>query len=287
VQQAEPTTTEQSTTSSLPVPEDAYVQVAAILEEAQSLSYRAMVKAVTKCMLDQGYTYQSVPDPWEGFTGELTAHPWNTPGRERASTRGYLQPRQGDPVVNPDGDTGYGTEAYQHALYGDVVDNWEVPPGVAVPDGFAVGGPVMDGCRPSAQTQIVGDGDPRAAFRIGDYFAQLQNVEVRARIEITQSPDYERMVALWAACMGDHGYQYTDLDQPRRKAWPGQRPEAEEIATATQDAACKSEVGLTQYGDRLFAGMVSEWFAHHPGRFAEITEYMKGVTDRAIAILAS
>ena len=57
--------------------------------------------------------------------------------------------------------------------------------------------------------------------------------------------------------MGDHGYHYTDLDQPRRKAWPGQRPGAEELATATQDASCKTKVGLTQYGDLLIAGMVS------------------------------
>ncbi len=286
-QQAQTTTTEQASTSTLPAPEGAYLQVATILEQAQSVSYRAMVKAVTKCMLDQGYTYQSVPDPWEGFTGELTTQPWNTPTLERASTRGYLQPRQGDPVVNPDGDTGFGTQAYQHALYGDVIDNWEVPPGDTVPDGFAVGGPVMDGCRPSAQTQIVGDGDPRAASRIGDYYAQMQNVEVRASIEITTTPDYQRMVALWAACMGDHSYRFTDLDQPRRTAWAGQRPGAEEIATATQDASCKSEVGFTQYGDQLFAGMVSDWFIQHPGRFAEITEYMNGVTDRANAVLAS
>jgi hypothetical protein len=286
-QQAEPTTTEQATTTTLSAPEDAYLQVATILEQAQGVSYRAMVKAVTECMLDQGYTYQSVPDPWEGFTDELITQPWNTPTLERASTRGYLQPRQGDPVVNPDGDTGFGTEAYQHALYGDVIDNWEVPPGDTVPDGFAIGGPVMDGCRPSAQTQIVGDGDPRSASRIGDYYAQMQNVEVRASIEITAAPEYDRMVALWAACMGDHGYHYTDLDQPRRTAWAGQRPEAEEIATATQDASCKSEVGLTQYGDQLFAGMVSDWFAQHPGRFAEITQYMQGITDRASVVLAS
>jgi hypothetical protein len=221
-QQAEPTTIEQASTTTLPAAEDAYLQVAAILEQAQSVGYRAMVKAVTECMLNQGYTYQSVPDPWEGFTDELITQPWNTPTPERASTRGYLQPRQGDPVVNPDGDTGFGTEAYQHALYGDVIDNWEVSPGDTVPDGFAIGGPVMDGCRPSAQTQIVGDGDPRAASRIGDYYGQMQNVEVRASMEITAAPKYERMVALWAACMGDHGYHYTDLDQPRRTA--GQRP---------------------------------------------------------------
>jgi hypothetical protein len=258
-----------------------------ILEQAQSLSYRAMVKAVTDCMLDQGYTYQSVPDPWEGFTGELTAQPWNTPTLERAGTRGYLQPRQGEPVVNPDGDTGFGTQEYQHAPYGNVIDNWEVPPGDTVPDGFAIAEPVMDGCRPSAVTQIVGDGDSRAASRIGDYFGQMQIVDVRARMEITATPEYQKMVALWATCMGDHGYHFTDLEQPRRKAWIGQRPGAEEIATATQDASCRSEVGLTEYGDRRFEEMVSDWFVDHPGRFTEITDYMKGVTDRATAVLAS
>jgi hypothetical protein len=278
---------EQSTTSNSPTPQDPYGEVVTILQAAQDISYRAMMKAVSKCMLDQGYTYQSVPDPLPGFTVELTSHPWNSPTPEMASTRGYLQPRQGDPVANPDGDTGFGTPAYQHALYGDVVDNWEAPPGVTVPEGFAVGGPVMDGCRPSAQTQIVGNGDPRAAFRIGDYFGQMQIVEIQATIEITATPDYQQKVSEWTACMADHGYHFTDLDQPRRKAWSGQRPDAEELATATQDASCKTDVGFTQLGDQLFDRIVTNWFVEHPGRFTEITDYMKGVTDRSTDILAS
>ena len=287
VPQTQPVATEPSSTSSILAPQDPYGDVATMLQAAQDVSYRAMVNAVTKCMLDQGYTYQSVPDPWDGFTAELTSHPWNSPTQRTASTRGYLQPRQGDPVANPDGDTGFGTQAYQHALYGDVVDNWEAPPGVTAPDGFAVGGPVMDGCRPSAQTQIIGDGDPRAASRIGDYFGQMQIVEVRASMEITATPEYGQMVTMWAACMGDHGYHFTDLDQPRRKVWTGRRPGAEELATATQDASCKSEVGLTQFGDQLFDQTVTEWFVEHPGSYAEITNFVKGVTDRAEAILTS
>jgi hypothetical protein len=105
--------------------------------------------------------------------------------------------------------------------------------------------------------------------------------------EITSTPDYARLVTMWATCMSDHGYQYTDPEQPRRKAWAGRRPGADEIATALQDAACKSDVGLTQFGDHLFNKIVSDWFFQYPGRFAEISDYVQGVTDRANAILSS
>jgi hypothetical protein len=58
-------------------------------------------------------------------------------------------------------------------------------------------------------------------------------------------------------------------------------------AAATADASRKDSTGLTKLGDQLFNQIVIDWFVQHPDRYAEITGFVKGVTDRAIAILAS
>jgi hypothetical protein len=284
---AEPVATEPSTSSTLPLPKDPYREVATMLQAAEDVSYRAMVKAVTECMLDQGYTYQSVPDPVTGMADYLTTHEWNAPTLEVAAARGYLRPGEGIPVENPDGDTGFGTSAYQHALYGNVVDDWELPPGETARPGFAVGGPIMDGCRPTAQIQINGGGNPAIAFRIVDYFDELQTFRNQALTAIAANPDYIAAVAAWATCMIDHGYNYASLDEPRHAAWANPRPGSAEIATATQDASCQSEVGLTELGDRLFNDLISDLFAQQPTEYAAITHDLAAIMDRANAVLAS
>lgn len=267
--------------------QDPYGDVDTMLQAAQDIYYRAMVNAVTDCMLIQGYTYQSVPDPAYNLTDFLTRHPWNSPTSEVAAVRGYLLPGQGVPVDNPDGDSGLGNDAYQHALYGDVIDNWELGPGETVPEGFAVGGPIMDGCRPTAQRAIQGVGDPRAAWRIFDYFYQMQGIESPATHEITSNPDYQLAVTAWSACMKEAGYDYTTLEQPPNDGWSSPRPGPAEVATATADASCKASSGLTNLGDQLFDQITTDWFSQHPTSYAEITDYVKGVTDRSTAILES
>ena len=283
----EPVNSVPAQTSLPPLPADPYGDLETTLQSTEDLYYQAMVKAVTKCMSDQGFEYQSVPDPLRFTDGQIADRPWTSPPQDEINARGYLVPGQDVPVVNPDGDTGFGNADYQHALYGDLVGNWELPPGETVPDGFGVSGPIYNGCRPTIQRQIQGDGNPRYALHIIDYGMQLQFIRIQAASAVKASPDYQTAMTAWSDCMRAGGFNYTDPEQPRRQTWSNPRPSPSEVAAATQDATCKDQSRLTEVGTVLFNQLTSDWFTQHPDTFPEMMEFLNGVINRANAVLAS
>ena len=246
------------------------------LSTARTISFDAIDREVQQCMNQKGF--DDVPTPTFLLSdiqprGDNLV--WRLPTEQQAGLTGYL--RVSAPNLNTVEPPPEGTPEYA-ALYGNIVGTWVYP---EAPDGFGVEGSTYDGCLPTAQTRIIGNGDPKAAFRINDYGLRLQLVLSLARQFVTTSPDFVAAQTAWVQCMNDAGFDVTDLADPAARSWSSPRPSPAEIEMATADAACKASTGLRDLGDRVFNEQVTAWFDSHPDDRQEIIDYVTGVIDRS------
>lgn len=245
------------------------------LSTARTISFAAIDQETQRCMIQKGVDDVATPTFLLSDIQPGDDLVWRFPTEQQTGSSGYL--RNTAPDLNTVGPPPEGTPEYA-ALYGNIVGTWVNPD---APDGFGVEGDIYDGCLPTAQTRIIGDGDPKAAFRINDYNYRLQGVVFPAIRYVTSSPDFEAAQEVWVQCMSDAGFDVSDLADPAARSWSSPRPSAAEIATATADAACKGSTGIRELGDRLFNEQVTAWFDAHPDDRREIIDYVNGVIDRS------
>jgi hypothetical protein len=205
---------------------------------------------------------------------------WAWPNATQALS-GYVRTnRANDLSVSPPQS---GTEE-RSALYGDVVGTWQADPNDLEP-GFALGGSIYDGCLPKALTEIVGGGDPAAAYRINDYEYLIQGVIYPAIQHVHESEDFLAAESAWATCMTDHGQDVNDASDPPGRTWEPPRPSPAEVGMAVADAACKTSTGLSDVGDLLFGNQVSAWLQENPDQPTDIEAYVVAVIERSAAAL--
>ena len=277
-----PSTTEPTPTTSSPaITPDTPLDSATLfalyqqLSNARTVSFDAIDREVQQCMHQKGF--DNVPTPTfllANFHQSGDNLAWRFPTDQQAASTGYQ--RATDTLITV-GEPPDGTPEFA-ALYGNIIGTWVYP---NAPDGFSVEGDIYDGCLPTAQTRIIGNGDPKATFRINDYTYRLQDVLNPAIRYVTKSPDFIAAQAAWVQCMSDGGFDVSDLADPAARSWSSPRPSAAEIATATADAACKGSTGIQDLGDRLFNEQVTAWFDAHPDDRQEIIDYVTGVIDRS------
>lgn len=256
------------------------------LDGARSSSFLAMTKLISECMASKGFDYRAAADPMIGV-GFWDRYVWSFPSSEQAKTSGYTQPGYRDPQATPPEEPSRGSPAYVQALDGNVVGEWEVPPGITVPAGFFVGGPILDGCQPTARTSIVGAGDPKAAYLNDNYFVFLQDVRNTAITEATSRPEFLNAEQRWIACMTQAGYEYSGVVEPLNTPWPNPRPGQREVAVAIADADCKISTELVAVGTEVFDTALEKWFESHPGTAEAIVDFAQGVADRSASVLGT
>ena len=273
----EPTSTIAASTIAPDIPLDsaALFDLYDRLSNARTVSFDAIDREVQECMNQKGFA--DVPTPTfllADFHQSGDNLAWRFPTDQQASSTGYQ--RATDNLITV-GEPPEGTPEFA-ALYGNIVGSWVAPD---APDGFGVGGDIYDGCLPTAQTRIIGNGDPKAAFRINDYTYRLQDVLNPAIRYVTKSPDFIAAQSAWVQCMNEAGFDVADLVDPAASAWTSPRPSPAEIAMATADAACKTSTGIRELGDRLFNEQVTAWFNAHPDDHQDIIDYVTGVIQRS------
>lgn len=253
------------------------------LANARTVSFKAIDLQVQECLNLLGV--HDTPTPTfltSGYHASAADLIWAWPNQQEATAAGYLRPNdQSDSAQDPGLVTG--TPA-NDALYGKVIGTWEADPAQVKP-GFAVGGDIYDGCLPQAQTEILGGGDPIAAYRITDYDYQLQAVVVPALRHVQAADDYVAAAESWIACMGQGGYDVTGPADPLALTWPNPRPTSAEVEMASVDAACKVSSGLADVGNRLFNDEITNWLIANPEAPAEIESYVSDVLERSEAVL--
>jgi hypothetical protein len=280
-----PTTTDAPTSTAaptLPVSSDALFDLFDRLYSAHAIAFVALDHEIQECMNLKGF--DDVPTPM--FLG-ADFHPssddlvWRFPTDERAATTGYARASTSTPITV--GEPPEGSQEFA-ALYGNIVGSWSNPD---VPAGFAAEGDIYDGCLPTAQTRIVGNGDPALSWRINDYIIELQGVLNPAINVVTTAPEFVAAQEVWIGCMNDAGFDVTAPSDPIAGHWADPRPSPAETAMATTDASCKDSSGVRAIGDRIFNEQVASWFEAHPDEPQKILDFISGLVVRSAGAPAS
>lgn len=116
---------------------------------------------------------------------------------------------------------------------------------VTVPGGEGVTVPTqrVGGCVNEATIRLYGD--VATSDRLSGLQMSLFNLGRSTIDAAIANPDFQAAQARWADCLELNGYSdYTQLADPLYSDWADPRPNEQELAVATADASCQSEVNL-------------------------------------------
>lgn len=270
------TTTTPTTTSPVNPASHTLLELSDIVAATIDLAFDAIDTETQECLRARGIDSIATPT-FPLLAPRVTPNdlPWNMPNQQ-PSFDGYAKPedRSFTEVVPP----AEGSEAFA-ALYGRVVGTWFTDDPDPQPGSF-VEGPIYDGCFPTAQTQIIGGGDPASAFNLSDAAIRLNNASILFINEVTADPQYQIAVADWAACMRQNGVDASAPEELASRDWGRQRPTADEITTATTDAECRQTSRLLEVGNQLFDDQATSWLAENPDAEDEIRNIALEVSAR-------
>jgi hypothetical protein len=212
-----------------------------------ALLARAEQALVEKCLVAKGFRVWTIPvaaDPADRL------FPYGLDDVRWAQAHGYGLDQSGVRADDPNLRYVQSLPAARRAAYGRALNGGgPSAPGVTVtlPNGL-VKGHSSTGCVAEADAHLYGDYP--AWFRaesMAGYFDQARQDSVLG------DPAYAAAAAAWSACMRRAGFAYA-TPQAARSAFleaPTPRPRQLEIGTATAEAHCAGDTGLTATARRL------------------------------------
>ena len=264
-----------------PSPPDSFVVIFELLHETERIAQQGIDSAVNKCLEPLGFTYKSNPPADGGAVTSLNI--WDIPNQEAGLSDGYLNTLLAP--IGPVPDEPALGAAYEAALYGKVVGEWNADPDAPVYAGSPAGGEIYDGCLPRAQLGILGGGDPSRAARLVDLFNLLEDVRRDAVRAVFASSEWIDAEARWSQCMSESGLTYSLFVAPASQTWPEPRPSAMERAVATADWACKQRVGVPELGARLLDAAFERIVEESASTFDEVRQDLEDIARRALAAI--
>jgi hypothetical protein len=195
---------------------------------------------------------------------DRVVRPWNWPNGDEASTLGYRFPFDGNRPRTDSWD--YGgidipsdpvslRDAYEKAMYGEVVGIFETPPQPGDRPGKPQGGEIYDGCYATAIVDIVRLGDPAVAYDGFAYSMALQSIRRDGFKAVAGAPEFVAAESVWRDCMVARGFTpellIFDRFETSSTAGPGE-PNIDQIPLAIADWECKLAAQIPEIGERLF-----------------------------------
>ncbi len=221
------------------------------LVETSRLANDAVMEQTDECMTAAGFEFERAQQTdFSVASIEQLYRPWSSPDVSTAAEFGY-QPAAEMPanLLPPDPQR---SGDYETAIYGVETGTWELAPDDQVFDQQALSGPILDGCFPTAQREIIGGGEPSKSFFINDTSYFLQSINNTAARTVLESDAIEALQPEWSDCMEQSGYTYTEFTEVPRNFVGTNDPDDFELAVATTDAQCRDTTGIADLGDQLF-----------------------------------
>ena len=235
--------------SAIDVP--ALVSLVRTLGETHDIAVRAVRKQTAECAAAAGYTGEIIdPRLWEFQPLSNTAAPWLYPTLDNARKWGYtpgsdLAVGATEPLIDP---------VAERILYGNNSGEWNLTPEEAANafTGQSIGGPLFDGCLPTAFTEIVGGGDYRAGYLLDDARALVESTLAESATAVTTAPEWLEVERRWVDCMSERGIETSGMAAQRAKSWNPPFTD-QERREATADVECMQSVGAIAVGEQLLA----------------------------------
>lgn len=233
---------------------------------------------IQRCMEAKGFDYIVIGKPdlparsREALVAAALRAPFSLRDGRFAYTASGTDPSDvSEPVQTADG------VAFRQALFSDQLDehvvyDFDGEPLAAVP--------LNSGCQGEAVLAVFGSKDAYFA-----YFDILIHAELGWQSVIDQLPsqvDFERLNGAWSACMGRRGFDFGTVFEPANRDYEQSgQPSKLEIQTATADADCRAEVGLTpQNVMPIIAGFEAEIIDKYSLELAELLQIERDILER-------
>lgn len=242
--------------------------------QVDAVARGAIDRQAGSCMADAGFDYAwpfpprtdpiTPPQVWRSQTAESWLHSDAGITESQATTA--------PPATTPE---------YSQALYGNYVETWEAETETSNPfAGEVLGGDIYDGCLPTAQADIIGDGDPKKTWRLDEILSLLEDVEWQTFDMILADPEFVEATAAWNSCMEANGYP---IDVAEAATFVPAQPlkPAEESDAVRSYNECLTQTKLTDIGDRLYPIAREQAEAQLIGDARELEAELDSIASRA------
>lgn len=249
--------------------------------QVNDISTAAVIAQATKCMAESGFEFRHPFDtePPLSFVSVVPWHPqtvqsWLHPDAELFDRA----PSTSAPATTPE---------YSQKLWGNHLGSWEADTENSVAyQGQLLGGEIYDGCFPTAQTEIIGGGEPSKMFVVEEILDLFDSVELEAFSALVADREFLDGVQAWEACMASGGYRILqDAEATFFTADP--LSANQEDAAVARYNECLTESKLTEIGDRLYPTYREAATARLIGDGSEFEAELDAVAERSNDVLSN
>ena len=250
------------------------------LEQTHRVAIEAVRQQAQECATARGYTERIIHPYLNDLPSSRHRAPWEYPTLENARRWGYTPGSETtDPGEPP-------PPADDPVVLGNYLGEWSLslPEAQDAWPGQGTGGPIYDGCLPTAILAIIGGGEQQQFWRTYEIASFLDAVTDDAVTAVLASPQWQPTETAWSTCMRDGGFDTPSFAAQRAKNWNPPFTD-QERREAVADVQCMQTVGAAAVGDGLLERQTPA--EQYVGLIEDFSTQLDQIRERAQNVLSN